>query len=62
MRVAFAFAALATILRPTNLIIWLVIAIYTAASASGFQIQRTIKALLIESGAATISGSVTFNA
>lgn len=57
---AFAFAALATILRPTNVLIWLVIAIYTAGYASRFQVMGTIKSLLSESKAAIISGLSIF--
>lgn len=56
MRWALAFAALATILRPTNVIIWIVIAVYTAADASAFSVTGTLKALLLESREALISG------
>ena len=55
MCATFAFAALATILRPTNLVIWLVVALYTAAVASKGLVGFT-KALVLESSAAAISG------
>lgn len=57
---AFVFAALATILRPTNVLIWLVIAIYTAGHPSGYEVMGTIKSLLSESKAAIISGLSIF--
>ncbi|GAB7355023.1 hypothetical protein MBLNU459_g5625t3 [Dothideomycetes sp. NU459] len=56
MRVALAFAALATILRPTNVIIWVVFALYTAAEASGFSFKNIMHALALQSRDAFISG------
>lgn len=58
MCIAFALAALATILRPTNVLIWLVIALYTAGNTADFKAIETMKALLVETKAALISGYV----
>ncbi|KAL1302626.1 hypothetical protein AAFC00_002997 [Neodothiora populina] len=56
MCIAFVFAAVATILRPTNIIIWLVVVICTAAYAARFRFTATIRALLVETKAAIPSG------
>lgn len=54
---ALALAALATVLRPTNALIWIVVALYTAISAKNFQGSRIFKTLiLLECREALISG------
>lgn len=56
MRWALAFAALATILRPTNVMIWIVVTAYTVAESADFAVIQTAQALLLESREALISG------
>ncbi|THY67844.1 hypothetical protein D6C97_00578 [Aureobasidium pullulans] len=56
LRAALALAAIATILRPTNAIIWIVMALYTAAPGADINTTRAFWTLAVECREALISG------
>jgi phosphatidylinositol glycan class B len=58
---ALALAALATVLRPTNAIIWIVMAAYTAAPGKDINLTRALWILAVECREAAISGCVQTN-
>ncbi|KAI4719036.1 hypothetical protein E4T48_04781 [Aureobasidium sp. EXF-10727] len=53
---ALALAAFATVLRPTNAIIWIVMAVYTAAPGKDINLTRALWTLAVECREAVISG------
>jgi phosphatidylinositol glycan class B len=55
---ALALAAIATVLRPTNAIIWVVMAAYTAAPGKDINLTRALWTLAVECREAVISGYV----
>jgi ABC-type molybdenum transport system ATPase subunit/photorepair protein PhrA len=55
---ALTLAAIATVLRPTNAIIWIVMAAYTAAPGKDINLTRAIWTLAVECREAVISGCV----
>ncbi|KAH0385121.1 glycosyltransferase family 22 protein, partial [Aureobasidium melanogenum] len=56
LRTALALAAIATVLRPTNAIIWIVMAVYTAAPGKDINSTRALWTLAVECREAVISG------
>ncbi|KAH0361556.1 glycosyltransferase family 22 protein, partial [Aureobasidium melanogenum] len=56
LRMALALAAIATVLRPTNAIIWIVMAVYTAAPGKDINTTRALWTLAVECREAMISG------
>ncbi|KAI4724151.1 hypothetical protein E4T49_08121 [Aureobasidium sp. EXF-10728] len=56
LRMALALAAVATVLRPTNAIIWIVMAVYTAAPGKDINLTRALWTLAVECREAVISG------
>ncbi|KAK6007883.1 hypothetical protein QM012_004697 [Aureobasidium pullulans] len=56
LRTALALAAIATVLRPTNAIIWIVMAVYTAAPGKDINLTRALWTLAVECREAVISG------
>ncbi|KAG9636902.1 glycosyltransferase family 22 protein, partial [Aureobasidium melanogenum] len=57
LRMALALAAVATVLRPTNAIIWIVMAVYTAAPGKDINTTRALWTLAVECREAVISGA-----
>jgi phosphatidylinositol glycan class B len=55
---ALVLAAIATILRPTNAIIWIVMAAYTAAPGKDINLTRALWTLAVECREAATSGYV----
>jgi phosphatidylinositol glycan class B len=51
-------AAIATVLRPTNAIIWIVMAAYTAVPGKDINLTRALWILVVECREAAISGYV----
>lgn len=58
---ALALAAVATVLRPTNAIIWIVMVVYTAAPGKDINTTRALWTLAVEFREAVISGFVYLN-
>ncbi|KAI5238502.1 hypothetical protein E4T43_07417 [Aureobasidium subglaciale] len=56
LRAALGLAATATVLRPTNAIIWIVMALYTAAPGADINPTRALWTLAVECREAVISG------
>jgi phosphatidylinositol glycan class B len=55
---ALALAAIATVLRPTNAIIWIVMAAYTAVPGKDINLTRALWTLAVECREVAISGCV----